>query len=83
VGRLSYVSTGSARPPGVGFATANASERANVVEGVGGTWEACTAGLGVYRSSPGLDRDQRLRHQRHLHEEKDVTAVVSVTFGVD
>lgn len=88
VGRLSYVSTelSEARLKALQAATANASERAKtIVEGVGGDLGGVrSAGLGVYQIVP---RDSTEISDYGINDtstkEKDVTAVVSVTFGVD
>jgi uncharacterized protein len=88
VGRLSYVSTelNDARLKALEAATANASERAKtIVEGVGGDLGGVrSAGLGVYQIVP---RNSNEISDYGINDtstkEKDVIAVVSVTFGVD
>jgi hypothetical protein len=88
VGRLSYVSTelNDARLKALKAATANASERAKtIVEGVGGDLGGVrSAGLGVYQIVP---RNSNEISDYGINDtstkEKDVIAVVSVTFGVD
>lgn len=88
VGRLSYVSTelSEARLKALEAATANASERAKtIVEGVGGDLGGVrSAGLGVYQIVPrGSTEISDYGINDTSTKEKDVTAVVSVTFGVD
>jgi uncharacterized protein len=88
VGRLSYVSTEltEARLKALQAATKNASERAKtIVEGVGGDLGGVrSAGLGVYQIVP---RNSNEISDYGINDtsakEKDVIAVVSVTFGVD
>lgn len=88
VGRLSYVSTelSEARLKALQAATKNASERAKtIVEGVGGHLGGVReAGLGVYQIVP---RNSNEISDYGINDtstkEKDVVAVVSVTFGVD
>jgi hypothetical protein len=88
VGRLSYVSTelSDARLKALQAATKNASERAKtIVEGVGGDLGGVrSAGLGVYQIVP---RNSNEISDYGINDtstkEKDVIAVVSVTFGVD
>jgi hypothetical protein len=88
VGRLSYVSTelSEARLKALEAATANASERAKtIVEGVGGDLGGVrSAGIGVYQIVPrGSTEISDYGINDTSTKEKDVTAVVSVTFGVD
>jgi uncharacterized protein len=88
VGRLAYVSTelSEARLKALEAATANASERAKtIVEGVGGDLGGVrSAGLGVYQIVPrGSTEISDYGINDTSTKEKDVTAVVSVTFGVD
>jgi len=88
VGRLSYVSTelSEARLKALEAATANASERAKtIVEGVGGDLGGVrSAGLGVYQIVPrGSTEISDYGINDTSTKEKDVTAVVSVTFGVE
>ncbi len=88
VGRLSYSSTEltEARLKALQAATANASERAKtIVEGVGGDLGGVrSASLGVYQIVP---RNSNEISDYGINDtstrEKDVVAVVSVTFGVD
>ena len=88
VGRLSYVSTelSEARLKALEAATANASERAKtIVEGAEGDLGGVrSAGLGVYQIVPrGSTEISDYGINDTSTKEKDVTAVVSVTFGVD
>lgn len=88
VGRLSYVSTelDEARLKALEAATSNASERAKtIVEGVGGDLGGVrSAGLGVYQIVPRGSTDiSDYGINDTSTKEKDVIAVVSVTFGVD
>lgn len=88
VGRLSYSSTvlTEARLKALQAATKNASERAKtIVEGVGGHLGGVrSASLGVYQIVP---RNSSEISDYGINDtstkEKDVVAVVSVTFGVD
>jgi hypothetical protein len=88
VGRLSYTSTEltEARLMALQAATKNASERAKtIVEGVGGHLGGVrSASLGVYQIVP---RNSNQISDYGINDtstkEKDVIAVVSVTFGVD
>jgi uncharacterized protein len=88
VGRLSYSSTEltEARLKALQAATKNASERAKtIVEGVGGDLGGVrSASLGVYQIVP---RNSNEISDYGINDtstkEKDVVAVVSVTFGVD
>ncbi len=88
VGRLSYSSTEltEARLKALQAATKNASERARtIVEGVGGDLGGVrSASLGVYQIVP---RNSNEISDYGINDtstkEKDVVAVVSVTFGVD
>jgi hypothetical protein len=88
VGRLSYSSTelAEARLKALEAATKNASERAKtIVEGVGGDLGGVrSASLGVYQIVP---RNSNQISDYGVNDtstkEKDVIAVVSVTFGVD
>ena len=88
VGRLSYVSTEltEARLKALKAATSNASERAKtIVEGAGGDLGGVrSAGLGVYQIVPrGSTEISDYGINDTSTKEKDVIAVVSVTFGVD
>jgi uncharacterized protein len=88
VGRLSYVSTEltEARLKALQAATGNASERAKtIVEGVGGNLGGVrSAGLGVYQIVPrGSTEISDYGINDTSTKDKDVIAVVSVTFGVD
>jgi len=88
VGRISYVSTelSNARLKALQAATRNASDRARIiVEGVGGQLGGVrSASLGVYQIVP---RNSNQISDYGINDtstkEKDVIAVVSVTFGVD
>jgi uncharacterized protein len=88
VGRLSYVSTelSEARLKALQAATKNASERAKaIVEGVGGHLGGVrSASLGVYQIVP---RNSNEVSDYGINDtstrDKDVIAVVSVTFSVD
>ncbi len=88
VGQLSYSSTEltEARLKALQAATGNASERAKtIVEGVGGHLGGVrSASLGVYQIVP---RNSNEISDYGINDtstkEKDVVAVVSVTFGVD
>jgi hypothetical protein len=88
VGRLSYSSTEltEARLKALQAATKNASERAKtIVEGVGGDLGGVrSASLGVYQIVPRSSNEiSDYGINDTSTKEKDVVAVVSVTFGVD
>jgi hypothetical protein len=88
VGRLSYTSTEltEARLKALQAATRNASERAKtIVEGVGGHIGGVrSASLGVYQIVPrNSNQISDVGINDTSTRQKDVIAVVSVTFGVD
>ncbi len=88
VGRIAYASTelDEARLKALEAATKNASERAKtIVDGVGGDLGGVrSASLGVYQIVPRNSTDiSDYGINDTSTKEKDVIAVVSVTFGVD